>query len=206
MKKRSILTMTVSLMLVGAVAVGSTLAYLTSTQTKTNSLTVGNVKTQLDEYGKDGSSWVDGAILVPGLNVEKKPVVTVKSGSEDCYVYMKVDMPQALSDLVFDGVVTIDGLPLDGKPGTEWICHVRQESDGITSIIYKHAMVSKSSADTSLGSLFTGITISPDATSEQMATLTDNFNITVSSFAIQANGLGSDASDDDLRLKKIGWL
>jgi predicted ribosomally synthesized peptide with SipW-like signal peptide len=220
MKKKSILTMVVSLMLVGAVAVGSTLAYLTSQKSQKNVITVGNVNiTQEEEEWElddDGSYRpADGTVLIPGITLPKAPIVTVTGGSEDCYVYMKVDIPWQLEELLDkdvsnnpeDGkIVTINDLPLDGRPSHGWVQCSYLIDGGIASYIYKYEkVVTKSDKDTALEALFTGITINPKATQEQIASLTDSFDITVSSFAIQANGLGTDANRDDLRLAQVGW-
>ncbi len=98
--KKSLITMLVALVLVAAVGVGATLAYLTdSTEEKINTFTVGDVDIDLTEEAdaartdalveetEDGYSFTN---LQPGDVVNKKPVVTVAEGSNKCYVYVKV--------------------------------------------------------------------------------------------------------------------
>lgn len=71
-------------------AAGSTLAWLTSsTAPVTNTFTVGKVEIDLTE-----PQWTDlhanGAKMVPGCTITKDPKVTVKAGSEPCYLFVKI--------------------------------------------------------------------------------------------------------------------
>ena len=96
MKKRT-LTILIAVALVVVVAIGGTLAWLTDkTDSVTNTFTVGDINIELEETwntdrDNDGTadSWT--AQLVPGMNLTKDPVVTVKAGSEKCYLFVKVD-------------------------------------------------------------------------------------------------------------------
>ncbi len=192
MKKKSILTMVVSLALVGAVAVGSTLAYLTSTATKTNTFTVGNVTTTLTETNWNSSASHN---LVPGTSFDKNPIVTVAAGSEECDVYMKVVIPAALQTLINSNRVSIDFQ-------SDWSLVDAVKYPGVYK--YKQTIAHNSSANTPLTALFTKVEASADATSDDMKTLTNNFNIIVSSFAIQHNVAGAAMSVDD-QLAKANW-
>ena len=93
--------MVAAVCLTGVVMVGATLAYLTSTtDVAQNTFTVGKVNIDLDE--KTGNSqedfdkqpdWndeVDGKNMYPGQEVAKRPVVTVKADSADCWVFVQV--------------------------------------------------------------------------------------------------------------------
>lgn len=100
MKKRTLLIMSVAVALVCALAVGATLAYLTSlTGPVTNTFTVGNVTITLDESGVDeygkvisGADPVTGNRykLIPGHTYVKDPTIHVDADSEDCYLFVKV--------------------------------------------------------------------------------------------------------------------
>ena len=84
MKKK--LTTVLAIVLVVALSVAGTYAYLTSkTATITNTFTVGNVKIDLAET--TGTEYQ----LIPGKVHKKDPVVTVKGGSEKCYLFVKFD-------------------------------------------------------------------------------------------------------------------
>lgn len=84
MKKK--LTTVLAIVLVVALSVAGTYAYLTSkTATITNTFTVGNVKIDLTET--TGTEYQ----LIPGRVHEKNPIVTVKGGSEKCYLFVKFE-------------------------------------------------------------------------------------------------------------------
>ena len=95
MKKK--LTTVLAIVLVVALSVAGTYAYLTSkTATITNTFTVGNVKIDLAETfntdtNNDGKADAWQAQLIPGKEHTKDPVVTVKGGSEKCYLFVKFE-------------------------------------------------------------------------------------------------------------------
>ena len=88
MKKKSIATLLIVVVLTAAIAVGGTLAYLTAkTDTVTNTFTVGNVAIDLtEEHPADQT-----AKMVPGNTIEKDPMVTVNANSEACWLFVKID-------------------------------------------------------------------------------------------------------------------
>ena len=63
----------------------ATYAYLTDSASVTNTFTVGNVGIALSETTGDKYK------MVPGVAIDKDPIVTVEEGSEDCWVFLKVD-------------------------------------------------------------------------------------------------------------------
>lgn len=69
--------------------VGATMAYFTDeTQTEVNTFTMGKVDIELSEPEWD----VKSNKLMPGTKIPKDPTVTVQEGSEDCWVFMEVEM------------------------------------------------------------------------------------------------------------------
>ena len=84
--------MVAALALVGAIGVGSTLAYFTDNDAATNVVTMGHVDIDLTE--KSGDEITDEGLtfdhIVPGDVLSKEPVITVGSNSEDCYLRAKV--------------------------------------------------------------------------------------------------------------------
>lgn len=102
--KSKALLLTLCAVLLVAASVLGTMAYLTSTDTVTNTFTVGKVEIKLDEakVTADGIP-VEGAArvtensykLMPGNTYTKDPTVTVKAGSEASYVRMKVTFNNA---------------------------------------------------------------------------------------------------------------
>ena len=102
--KSKALLLTLCAVLLVAASVLGTMAYLTSTDTVTNTFTIGKVEIKLDEakVNADGIP-VEGAArvtensykLMPGTTYTKDPTVTVKAGSEESYVRMKVTFNNA---------------------------------------------------------------------------------------------------------------
>ena len=67
-------------------AIGGTVAWLTDKTTAvTNTFTYGNINITLAET--TGTSYK----IIPGVNITKDPKVTVEGGSEDCWLFVKVD-------------------------------------------------------------------------------------------------------------------
>lgn len=102
--KSKALLLTLCAVLLVAASVLGTMAYLTSSAEVKNTFTVGKVEIKLDEakVNADGIP-VEGADrvtansykLMPGNTYTKDPTVTVKAGSEESYVRMKVTFNNA---------------------------------------------------------------------------------------------------------------
>lgn len=133
MKKK--LTMVAALVLVFALGVTGTLAYLTAkSDTITNTFTVGNVKIELKETDATGSNGnlAKSYKMVPGSLLAKDPTVTVTANSEECYLFVKVEKSDG-----FDNY--IDYAMADG-----WTALT-----GVNGVYYR--TVSASTADQSFG-------------------------------------------------------
>lgn len=126
----------VAVMLVLGCAVGGTLAWLTAqTAPVVNTFTVGDIDIDLTET--TGSEYK----LIPGKKVAKDPKVTVKAGSEKCYVFVKVEASAAMKAAMENNVIewSVDALPryTDGK----WT-----KLEGVTEDIY-YLVADASTAD-----------------------------------------------------------
>ena len=95
MKKK--LTTVLAIVLVVALSVAGTYAYLTDkTATIKNTFTVGNVNIDLTETwntdtNNDGKADAWKMQLIPGTSAKKDPTVTVLGGSEKCYLFVKFE-------------------------------------------------------------------------------------------------------------------
>ncbi len=117
------IAMTVALVLVVALAsIGGTIAWLTATTaTVTNTFTASNIditltetwNTDTDDDGEN-DSW--SAKMVPGNTITKDPKVTVVAGSEDCWLFVKVEKSTNLDNFISYTVVS-DWTALDGVDG-----------------------------------------------------------------------------------------
>lgn len=88
MKKKQLATSVVACALVGAMAVGGTVAYLTDGETTTNTFTVGKVQVDLEEPHKPGPD----TPRVPNEEMEKDPTVQ-NTGNNKSIVFVAVDIP-----------------------------------------------------------------------------------------------------------------
>lgn len=113
MKKK--ITLVVALALVLVVGVFGTLAWLTdTTQTVTNTFTVGNVDITLAETGAstdNSGNQAKSFKMVPGVEIDKDPKVTVVDGSEDCWLFVKLTekigaVTVGAKTLTFDDFIT----------------------------------------------------------------------------------------------------
>lgn len=108
MKKKGWLSV-VALVLVLCCAVGGTLAWLTDkTDPVTNTFTVGDIDIDLTE-----SDHLD-LKMIPGRTITKDPKVTVKAGSEACWLFVKVEKSANFADFLTyemaDGWTALDGV------------------------------------------------------------------------------------------------
>ena len=94
-KRKGLVTLMAAVLLV-AMSVMGTVAYLTSQDVVTNTFTVGNVVITLDELDVDNSTPGDNDRdkanvykLMPGHSYVKDPTIHVK-GAETCYLFVKV--------------------------------------------------------------------------------------------------------------------
>lgn len=98
MKKKGLaLVLALALMVVGAVA--GTLAWLTAkSDTVTNTFTTSDITVKLEET--KGTSVTGGKEfkMIPGYTISKDPTVTVLTGSEECYLFVKLEKSQNFDD------------------------------------------------------------------------------------------------------------
>jgi len=85
------LAMVLVIALFCAASIGLTVAYLTDRDSVANVFTVGDVKIELSE------EFEQGALLVPGMNIEKAPIIT-NTGSNDAWVWATIAIPAALDN------------------------------------------------------------------------------------------------------------
>ena len=101
MTKKKLIAIVVAAALVVCCAITGTLAWLTATSPKvTNTFTFGNIDITLTE--DEGGDGHDQFKMIPGWTIDKDPVVTVEGGSEDCWLFVKVDesTTPALTDYI----------------------------------------------------------------------------------------------------------
>lgn len=212
MKKKLIAIISVVAVLV--LAVGGIMAYLTDTAEVTNTFTVGDVQIKLDEVvvDEDGKALTNGSRteqgneyhLIPGLEYDKDPTVTVKAGSEESYVRMlvTVDCLKELDEIFnpYPGSAVVD--IFQGYDSSVWECVKETRNAEGTAITYefryKKGTVSGfdgngDKAELELPALFTSFKIPGFITGEQLKTIED-MKIVVVGHAIQAAGFEADGA------------
>lgn len=212
MKTRSkALLLSLCAVLLVAASVLGTMAYLTDSETVTNTFTVGQVHLTLDEAKVDKMGKPEGESrwqpttddpeqeyhLLPGHSYTKDPTVTVDAGSEESYVRMMVTVSftKELTDAQL--ATSLDGIFL-GYDDTKWERIEKEVSADRKTITYEYRYYTTVDGKDSEGKdaaqklepLFTTIKVPDEYNNEQIAFL-GGMNITVEAHAIQADGFAN---------------
>lgn len=120
MKKKGLaLVLALALMVVGAVA--GTLAWLTAkSDTVTNTFTTSDITVKLEE--KKGTAATGGKEfkMIPGYAIPKDPTATVLPGSEECFLFVKLDK-SANFDTYLEYTIADDWTRLTGEGITDTV-------------------------------------------------------------------------------------
>ena len=187
MKKK--ITLVVALALVLVVGVFGTLAYLTDSQSVTNTFTIGNVGITLAETegGEDHQFK-----MIPGQTIRKDPVVTVDAGSEACWLFVKLDKAGSAvvgeTNLSFDNYLTFE---VDAS----WTQLMDNNGNAVAGVYYREqAAVAESTNPLPSYPVLKNntVTVLNTVTNEMMTALTDTSaklpTLTVTAYAIQKAG------------------
>lgn len=169
MKKK--LTTVLAIVLVVALSVAGTYAYLTAkTAQVVNTFTVGNVNIDLKETTTDYK-------MVPGMTIEKNPKVTVKANSEDCWLFVKVE-----KSANFDSFLKYD-------MANGWTA-----LDGVAGVFYRPVEAGTADQDFAVLANDT-VTVKPDVTKDMMDAIDNGTaakpTLTFTAYACQADGFTS---------------
>ena len=198
--KRKALLLSLCAVLLVVASVMGTMAYLTSSDTVTNTFTVGSVNIKLDEAkaNPDGTL-VEGADrvkansykLLPGHTYNKDPMVTVLKGSESSYVKMTVTFSKAAE---LDAIFAPNGADMtsifNGYNSANWIAKGNTEDTAANTRTYEFwykEAVAAPDGDVALDALFDSITVPGTITKDQLASI-EGMTITINAYAIQADG------------------
>lgn len=201
--KSKILLLTLCAVALVAASVLGTLAYLTSTDTVTNTFTVGKVQIKLDEakVTPDGAEVtptervkVNSYKLLPGHTYKKDPMVTVLKGSESSYIKMTVTFTKADAlDEIFKPTGADMTSIFNGYDSTNWIAKGNTKDTTANTRTYEFwykEAVAAPEADVALDALFDSITVPGTITGDQLKTI-EGMTITVNAYAIQADGFAT---------------
>ena len=200
--KKKVLLVGLLVVLVAAVSVGLTVAFLTSQAQAVNTFTVGDVDITLDEAKVDENGVAvtpaqrvkeNSYKLIPGHTYVKDPIVTVSEGSEDCYVRVFVTLTngQAIYNLPSD--IKIKDCFVYGRTGsynnTDWTFVSETRSEDGERYIYEfrhNGIVTDAGALPAIFDKF----ICPNLTNAQLKTL-EGLKIYVAAQAVQADGFAT---------------
>lgn len=194
--KKKILVACLCVALAVLTVAGTTLAYLTSRDTVTNTFTVGNVKITLDEKDTDDSTpnaerdKANAYLLMPGKNYEKDPTVHVANTSENSWIFVKVENGisafEAASSTDANGYKSIaDQIKANG-----WT-----ELTGVTGVYYKEFSKPANTTGNTDWVVFSNFQISDTANSVGgWSNIGADNNIVVTAYAIQKEGFNTAAA------------
>ena len=142
MKKKG-LAMVLALVLLAVCAVSGTLAWLTAkSDVVTNTFTTSDIKVKLEETTGEEHK------MIPGYTISKDPKATVLAGSEECFLFVKLDK-SANFDTYLEYVIADGWTKLDGVTDTVYYRVV----DGTTNQIGTAYSVLKDDQVTVLGTV-----------------------------------------------------
>jgi hypothetical protein len=149
--------------------VGTTLAYFVSaSKPLINTFTVGKIQLELTE-----TTGADYA-LVPGKTVEKDPKITVKAGSEACWLFVQLKKENHVDDYVSYQVA--DGWTALGGNGVYYRDVAKTQEDVAYTVLKDNQ-----------------ITIKDTVTEEKASLITSKPKLTVYAYAVQSDNVATAA-------------
>ena len=187
--KALVLTLCAVLLVVATVM--GTMAYLTSTDSVTNTFTVGKVAITLDEakvnpngtliYKEDGTTPVarvkeNEYKLIPGHSYTKDPTVHVAADSEDSYIFVKVENGIAPFEVAGDKAIA------NQIEKNQW-----NNLKGVTGVYYKEYTSANAQKDLVVFENFE-IADTAGSTDAWNNVNPQNTKVTVTAYAVQKDG------------------
>lgn len=178
-----------ALVLLLGCGLGGTLAWLSAkTDPVVNTFTAGNIKITLTEEGAVNNA--QSFKMVPGIEIEKKPVVSVLANSEECWLFVKVEESATVATYLTYSVDSAIWQPVPGESG----------------VFFKNVSATDAKAGVSYDVL-TGdiVTVNSGVTQDQMDAVTDATapKLTFTAYAVQKYGF-DDVADAWDEAEKLG--
>ena len=169
-----------AIVLVIGCTAGGTVAWLVSKPAPiTNVFTVGNINAELTETAKTETTEFK---IVPGVNITKNPVATVKAKSEDCYLFVE------LTEENWPAFTEADKTTRKVK---------YEIADGWTELekgVYYRVVTKNDTGDQAFHVLKNDkVTVSNTLTKENADAIAGTPKLTVAVYAVQKEGMGSAA-------------
>ena len=178
-----IVALIAAIVLVIGCTAGGTVAWLVSKPAPiTNVFTVGNINATLTEAAKTEKKEFK---IVPGVDIAKDPVATVKANSEDCYLFVQL---------------TEENWPAFTETGSSTRKVKYEIANGWTKLKSENGVyvyyreVTKKDTDQPFDVLKDNkVTVSNTLTKENADAITGTPKLTVAVYAVQKEGMGSAA-------------
>ncbi len=161
-------------------AIGGTVAWLTATtDSVVNTFTYGDINIELTETKPENKQ----AKIIPGVNIEKDPKVTVNPNSEACYLFVKITEENWPTFTETDGTTkkVSYGIPTDWKPLA-----------GETGVYYREVDAATANAGVSYYILKGDetyphgvVTVSENLTKEDIKNIATDPTLTFTAYAVQ---------------------
>ncbi len=183
-KKGLIAILAAAVMLTGMI--GGTIAWLIAqTESVVNTFTYGDINIKLEETDTndgDNNANTNEYKMMSGQDITKDPVLTVIKGSEDCYLFVKLDKS---TDAKFDDFMTFE--VADG-----WTA-----LDNVAGVYYREvAAADVADADKAFGVIKDNtVSVEETVTKGMLNALSDTTfpKLTVTGYAVQKSGMSSAA-------------
>ena len=179
MRNRRIVLTALLVVLVAALSIGGTVAWLTATSDPVvNTFTVGDINITLSET--TGNSYK----IIPGVDIAKDPKVTVLSGSEDCWLFVKVEETAWPTPRETDGTRKVKYTIANGWTKLTGV-------EGVNDVYYRQ--VSASTSNTEFSVLANDkVSVSENLTKSE-ANLITTPKLTFTAYAVQQDGVATAA-------------
>lgn len=166
-------------------AVGGTIAWLTAQTDKvTNTFTYGKINIELTET--TGTEYK----IIPGTDIPKDPKVTVKAGSEACWLFVKVEATGDFAKGVTYAIRDKDWTKGDGTDIPENVYYREVPAAETDTVFYMLTGDEKNPNGV--------VTVSKGLTKEEIAKVTTNPTLTFTAYAVQKENVASAAAAWDL--------
>lgn len=160
-----------ALVLVIGCAVGGTVAWLTAqTAPVVNTFTYGDINIDLTETKPENNQ----AKIIPGVDIEKDPKVTVKANSEACWLFVEVKKEGTFTNEVTYSIA--DGWMQDDDtkiPKNVYYREVNAVTDDISFAVLKDNKIN----------------VSENLTKEEIKDIKDKPTLTFTAYAVQKDGI-----------------
>ena len=179
---RAFVALLALVLVIGCVAGGTVAWLVATTDSVTNTFTYGDINIGLTETKPVNQQ----AKIIPGVDIEKDPKVTVKANSEACWLFVKVEE---------------EGTFVTGKVtysiATDW---TKGDGTNIPADVY-YREVPATTADTSFYVLKGNdtypngvVTVSENLTKDEIKNITSKPTLTFTAYAVQKEGIADAAT------------